>query len=94
MGVQGEVESFEMYREAGFAGDIVLTTNGLEGAWHGEMRKAKMASDNFTFRRRDWLSGSYEHTVLRGGRIIARRLVPIRCRVQWITIAIEGILTA
>lgn len=50
-------ESFQMYRnEADFAGDIVLTSEGLRGRGTVEMRKAKMVSDNFTFRRRDWLS--------------------------------------
>lgn len=50
-------EAFQMYRnEADFAGDIVLTSKGLQGRGTVEMRKAKMTSENFTFRRRDWLS--------------------------------------
>lgn len=50
-------EAFHMYRsEADFAGDLVLTSKGLEGSGTVEMRKAKMTSDRFTFRRRDWLS--------------------------------------
>ena len=50
-------ESFQMYRnEANFAGDILMTSKGLEGRGTVEMRKAKMTSSKFTFRRRDWLS--------------------------------------
>lgn len=50
-------EAFHMYRrEADFSGDIVLTSKGLEGRGTVEMRKAKMTSDQFVFRRRDWLS--------------------------------------